>query len=93
MGGWGWGWDGGLGLGLGGGGGGGEVETGVSPDDLWFGSDAYMNCALIYNPYLDVWLGGVSFVFRRLADGESDGRWWPAFYGRFVMYRMLAMFT
>ena len=31
----------------------GDVFT---PDDLWFGSDTYMNCALIYDLHLDVWL-------------------------------------
>ena len=34
------------------------VEEAFSPDDPWFGSDTYTNCAMIYNSYFDVWLMG-----------------------------------
>ena len=31
-----------------------EVDNVVPPDDLWFSSDTNMNCAVIYDIYLDV---------------------------------------
>ena len=30
-----------------------EVGKVLPPDDLWFGSDTYMNCAVLCNSYLD----------------------------------------
>ena len=31
-----------------------EVDNVFAPDDLWFGSISYTNCAVLYNSYLDV---------------------------------------
>ena len=44
-----------------------------SPDDVWFASDTYTNCALIYDLHLEVWLMGCAFCIECPTDGERDG--------------------
>ena len=47
-------------------------------DDLWIGLDTYMNCILIYDLFLKVWLKECATRLFVLTDGEKDSLWWPA---------------
>ena len=58
-----------------------EVDNVFPPDDFWFGSDTYTNCAfcMICISMSKWW--GMWFVYKSLADGGRGGRWWSAISG------------
>ena len=63
-------------------------------DDLWIGLDTYMNCTLICDLFLKVWLMGCATCFICI---DWWGKGWPMlgcpFRALVALYRMLPIFT
>ena len=57
------------------------------PDDPWFGSDTYKDCAVLYDLYLDVYMMGYViyiYIYICLTDGERHDLRWPALSGHWL---------
>ena len=76
----------------------GTVTCGIGsvfpPNDLWIGLDTYMDCILIYDLLLQVWLIGCATCFIYI---DWWGKGWPMvawpFWVLVVLYRILPIFT
>ena len=60
-----------------------RVSDVIPADYLWFGSDTYTICVLIYNLHLNVWLMGCAICIYMFE--WWDGLWWPALSGRWLL--------
>ena len=71
-----------------------RISSVFPPDDLWIGLDNYLNCILIYDLFLKVWLMGCDTWFICI---DWMRKVWPIvaypFRARVVLYQILPIFT